>query len=133
MNGIDTNVFVRIFVDDGSPEHQMAADLSKDGGPFFVSTIVAVEAAWVLTRAYRFPKQQLHTLLSNALAATLFEFEDRRLIELALQAFLKGSADFSDYAVLAANERAQALPLLSFDKTLGKEAGVRLLRTRRRG
>jgi predicted nucleic-acid-binding protein len=132
MNGIDTNVFVRIFVDDGSPEHVAAADLAKGGGPFFVSTIVVVEAVWVLTKAYRVPKPKLLMLLSNALAAALFEFEDRRLIELSLRGFQSGHADFSDYVVVAASERAQALPLLTFDKTLGKEDNVRLLRPRRR-
>jgi predicted nucleic-acid-binding protein len=132
MNGIDTNVFVRIFVDDGSREHVAAAHLARGGTTFFVSTIVVVETAWVLKKAYRFSKQQLVTLLARALDAPLFEFEDRKLVELALKAFQKGKADFSDHIVVAASARAQAIPLLTFDANLAKEDDVKLVSPRGR-
>jgi len=54
--------------------------------------------------------------------------EQEEQIGAALQAYAGGSADFSDYLILATAEECQALPVHSFDRRFARVAGVSLVR-----
>lgn len=65
MIAIDTNVLVRVLVDEpGQPVQVTAARaLVSDAGEVFVLLVVLVETVWVLESAYGLPKSDvLHTL-----------------------------------------------------------------------
>ena len=130
MIGVDTNVFVRIFVDDGSAQHRAAAKLALRGELLFVSNVVVIEAAWVFARAFKLRKRQITDVLGRAVQSELFEFEDRKSIEAALTSFAVGRADFSDYLALGASRHAGAVSLYTFDRAFASEPGVELLRYR---
>jgi predicted nucleic-acid-binding protein len=58
MIAIDTNILVRLLVDDpGQPEQVRAVRiLAQKTGAVYVPTIVLVECVWVLDSAYHFNK-----------------------------------------------------------------------------
>ena len=67
MIAVDTNVLVRIMVDDqGASEQMLAArQLAREAGTLFVSQIVQVETVWVLQSAYKFDKAALLNILED--------------------------------------------------------------------
>jgi len=56
---VDTNVLVRLLIDDPQSQPQVVAAkaLLREKGPVFVAQIVQVEVVWVLESAYQFDKQ----------------------------------------------------------------------------
>lgn len=60
MIAIDTNVLVRMLVDDSDSQEQCqrARDLIANHGDAWVCRIVLIESVWVLERAYDFTKEQ---------------------------------------------------------------------------
>jgi predicted nucleic-acid-binding protein len=129
MKAIDTNVFVRIFIDDASPEHRAAAVLARSSDCLFVSTVVVIESVWVMSRAFKFVRSQIGQVLTQALEAELFEFEERAVLEAALKRYLSGRADYSDYVLLVVAAWNEVATLLTFDAKLAAEPGAKLLRT----
>ncbi|MCX7113621.1 MAG: hypothetical protein NTX45_26750 [Proteobacteria bacterium] len=61
MVTVDTNVLVRIMIDDPGASAQMLAarGLASEAGILFVTQIVQVETVWVLQSAYGFDKVPL--------------------------------------------------------------------------
>lgn len=128
MLAVDTNVLVRILIDDPDAPAQCAAArrLATESGTIFVAQIVQVETVWVLTSAYRFGKSAIADAL-NALACNeAFVLQQRDAFVAALHEFVAGSADFADCLILA-EARAGNAELATFDKKLGRLAGVKLV------
>lgn len=125
MISVDTNVLVRVLVDDPGEPRQVAvarasvAKLSE----VHVSQIVQVETVWVLETAHGLDKSEVLTVLEHLRDNAAFHLQRRAHFEAALDEFRTGSADFSDYLVLAESRR-QKSKLLTFDKRLLKSAGT---------
>ena len=72
MIAVDTNVLIRILVDEPSQPIQVTAAraLASEAGKVFVPLVVLVEVVWVLESAYGQPKavvvHTLEHLLDNA-------------------------------------------------------------------
>jgi predicted nucleic-acid-binding protein len=125
---VDTNVLVRLLIDDPDAPKQCAAarQLAADSGAIYIAQIVQVETIWVLESAYRFSRkavtEALHALTKNE-ACVLQRPEV--FIE-ALREFEASTADFPDCLILA-EAREQKSELATFDKKLGKLAGAKLV------
>ncbi|MGV3662465.1 MAG: PIN domain-containing protein [Prosthecobacter sp.] len=53
MTGLDTNILVRYFAQDDETQFRAALRLlTRKGSLYFISDLVLVEAAWVLTSVY---------------------------------------------------------------------------------
>lgn len=130
MIAIDTNILVRLLVDDpGQPEQVHAArTLTQQAGTVHVPTIVLVECVWVLDSAYHFNKSALLTALSHLCGNDAFVLQDLESTIKALEYYREGTADFADYVILVQSQR-QGLDLHTFDKRLARQPGVRLLET----
>jgi len=130
MIAIDTNILVRLLVDDpGQPEQVRAArTLAQQAGTVYVPTIVLVECAWVLDSAYHFNKSALLTVLSHLCGNDAFVLQDLESTLKALEYYREGTADFADYLILVQSQR-QGLDLHTFDQRLARQPGVRLLET----
>jgi len=61
MDAIDTNILVRILINDSQEATQtkLARQYLKRVKQVYVPQIVQVECVWVLQRAYKVPKQKL--------------------------------------------------------------------------
>ena len=53
---IDTNVLVRLFVDDDLVQRDKALELLENADSVIVPTTVFLECVWVLTRSYKMEK-----------------------------------------------------------------------------
>lgn len=125
MISVDTNVLVRVLVDDTSEPKQIAsarASLER-AREVHVSQIVQVETVWVLESAHRLEKTEVLRVLEHLRDNAAFHLQRRAQFEGALEEFRNGVADFSDYLVLA-ESRAQKSKLLTFDKQLLKSSGT---------
>jgi predicted nucleic-acid-binding protein len=130
MIAIDTNILVRLLVDDpGQPEQVRAArTLAQQAGAVYVPTIVLVECVWVLDSAYHFNKSALLTALSHLCGNDAFVLQDLESTLKALEYYRDGTADFADYLILVQSQQ-QGLDLHTFDQRLARQPGVRLLET----
>ena len=126
--GIDTNVFLRVFIDDDGAQHRQAVDLVKAHGQVFVGTVVMVEAVWALRSLFGFSRAQLVKFVNTVLEADAFVLEQREVIEGALFAYAAGKAGFSDQVILEAARVKGVAETYTFDRDLARTPGAVLLK-----
>ncbi|TAM45911.1 MAG: PIN domain-containing protein [Gammaproteobacteria bacterium] len=122
---VDTNVLVRLLVDDpGSGEQvRTARTRVKHAKQVFVPQVVQAETVWVLESAYGLDKTTIISILEHLARNQAFVLQHEASHQKALSAYRKGSADFADYLIWAQCEAA-GHPLLTFDRRLARTAGV---------
>ncbi len=130
MIALDTNVLVRFLVRDdeeqASAANELLSSLTVDR-PGFVCREVVVELVWVLERAYGFPRDQIADVLEHLVSTEVLVIEAADDVAQAAFRYRAVSAVFSDLMILAAAERAQALPTYTFDQKAARQEGVVLL------
>jgi predicted nucleic-acid-binding protein len=127
VTGVDTNVLVRYLVrDDPVQAARAARELERDDR-FFVGAIVLCELVWVLEAGYRFKRSAIAATVEQLLATAQFEIEDKDLALSALRDFRRTGADFSDCLIGRRNRAAGAAETVTFDRTLTRLDGFRLL------
>lgn len=126
MIAVDTNVLVRVLVDDPDEKRQVAAARARvrRAGQVYVPQIVQVETVWVLETAYGLDKPTVVGVLDQLLRNEAYVLQNEAAFEKALAAFRVGKADFADYLILAESEAA-GHPLLTFDSRLQKSPGTK--------
>ena len=131
MPALDTNVMVRYIVQDDSSQLAAAKHLIgrcvAEGRALFVPVTVLLELEWVLRSSFALGKDDVLMTLSSLFSAAELTFESERALEVALQLFRKGSADFADCLHVALATQAGAQPLWTFDKGAAKVSGAQLL------
>ena len=128
MISVDTNVLVRILVDDPGAEGQMlvARKLLDSSSAVYVTQVVQVETVWVLESAYEFDKHAVCKVLEHLLEHQQFLLQAPDCFATALESFKKTSADFSDCLILAESFQQQT-KLVTFDKKLARLKGAERL------
>jgi predicted nucleic-acid-binding protein len=131
MPALDTNVLVRYIVQDDPSQLAAAKRLIRrcvaEASTLFVPVTVVLELEWVLRSSFAFAKDDVLMTLSALFSAAELTFESERALEVALQLFRKGSADFADCLHVALATQAGEQPLWTFDKSASKVSGARLL------
>jgi len=131
MPALDTNVLVRYIVQDDTAPLAAAKRLITrcvaEGATLFVPVTVALELEWVLRSTFEFGKDDVLMTLSSLFSAAELTFESERALEVALQLFRKGTADFADCLHVALATQAGEQPLWTFDKGAAKVSGAQLL------
>jgi predicted nucleic-acid-binding protein len=122
---VDTNVLVRVLVNDPEETVQTktARQVVRNAQEVFVSQIVQVETVWVLNRGYRLEKSDLISLLNHLFENISYHLEKEEIFKHALEMYTTGSADFSDYLILA-DAQHRSLKVVTFDKRLAKAKGA---------
>lgn len=131
MIGLDTNILVRYFAQDDRVQSRLANRLLEDGlrdEAGYISLVVLVELAWVLTSVYELDKMALIEVLEKVLAAKELEIEQMEIFVSALRAFERTRADFADLIIAASARDAGCSKTLTFDQSAAKKAGMTLLR-----
>ncbi len=125
---IDTNVLVRVIVeDDGQPEQtKIARDLLDNVQSVYVPQIVQVEFVWVLTKTYKTDKAILLNVLEHLLLNPAFILQRRDIFKIAVELFKESPAGFADCMILAESLDIKSL-LYTFDKRLSKHLHTQLL------
>lgn len=121
MISIDTNVLVRVLVNDADEMEQVnaARQAVSNAQEVYISQIVQVETIWVLSMGYKLKKHDLVALLKHLSDNSAYHLEKEDNFMQAIKMFKKGGADFSDYLILAdAIERS--LKVVTFDKRFAR-------------
>ncbi len=120
MIGIDTNVLVRLLVQDDAEQSeraQRAVTRAEDAGEAIrIHDVVLAETLWTLARRYKSTRAQLAQTTRALLDAAAFDFERRAEVEHALALFEQSAADFSDCLIFARNAAAGCRATLTFDR-----------------
>lgn len=129
MIGIDTNILVRYAVRDNRAQtakvDRLVAGLSPDA-PAFVGHVVLAELWWVLTQAYKFPRDQCCDFFDRLFAVREFTIERSDLAHEALRR-ARGGAEFPDALIAADANDAGCTVVETLDRTAAKRAGMHLL------
>lgn len=128
MLAVDTNVLVRVLVDDPTALDQCrtARQAVSEAGEVFVSQVVQIETVWVLVSAYGLSKKRLQDTLGAIVRHPAFHLQRREVFQAALENYLAANTDFADCMILAESASA-GHELVTFDRKLGKLPGARLL------
>ena len=128
MLALDTNVLIRILIDDPRSAKQCAAarTLASAAGSVHVAQVVQIETVWVLESVYDFTRAELAVALGSLLSNQSFVLQEVDIFRAALDEFRSGPADFADYIILM-QARAENIDLATFDRKLSKLKGTRLV------
>jgi len=128
MLAVDTNVLVRILVDDPAASEQCRAARGavSEEGQIYISQVVQIETVWVLASAYGLSKAALRNALGTIAMHPAFHLQRPEVFQAAFQHYLAGHADFADCMILAESASA-GHELAIFDRKLGKLPGTRLI------
>ena len=131
MIGIDTNVLLRLLLDDDAAQAAKLANLFDSqvqaAGSARIADLVLAELVWTLGSVYRQPKAALVRALRALLAQPAYGFEDRAAVEQALDAYASGRAGFSDCLIVAKNAAAGCAFTATFDRALRAVPGAEVL------
>src|SRR5580700_3925650 len=127
MGAADTNVLLRLVLEDDEQQARAARSFLRAHAPLFVSHVVLAELSWVLASGYDFSRDEVRAVVEMLLDTDGIEVQDVGVVQAALAHHRGSRADLADCLVLAIAARAGAAPLGTFDKKLGKLPGARKL------
>ena len=123
MRAVDTDVLVRLVTRD-DPKQVAAAESFVHRGAW-VSTLVLMEATWVLTAVYDLTHEDIGTAIDMLLRHRNFTLQDSDTVAAALEQYRNRPAlGFSDCLILETARKAGHLPLGTFDRNLAKLDGA---------
>ena len=119
MIGLDSNVLLRVFVDDTPVEQSLTARslVSSVGhNGVRVCLVVLVETIWTMRRTFGFGRAAITDFIVGLLDRPEFEIEDRDIVEAALEMFIFRRVDFADCLIAVTNARAARQTTYTFDE-----------------
>lgn len=122
MIGLDTNVVVRYLVQDDAEQGARAAAAigrltSDERG--YITKIVLVETFWVLTRAYKLPRDTVMQTLAQLVERDEILVEDQSRTTAAIQRACNGG-DLADALIVETCRAAGAPETITFDRDAAK-------------
>ena len=131
MIGIDTNILLRLWLnDDPAQNKRIDALLAEHGGrpeSLLVTDVVLVEAIWTLRSAYAQDKAAQLLAVRSILEETAFAFEDRDSVASAAVLFEQGTCGFSDCLVVARHAQRGCEFTATLDRGMRKLPAVRVI------
>lgn len=117
MIAFDTNMLVRLAVDDHPQQAEVAVNLLKQHRVLIPRTVL-LETEWVLRSRYKIPPERIHSFFQLMLQTENADLEDAPAVARALDWYAQG-ADFADTLHLAVCGEAV---LHTFDQGFCQEA-----------
>ena len=132
MIGVDTNVLVRLFVDDDRRQHRLAVqffDKRSATDAAFISTVTIVEFFWVMTRTYKRTSQAVLDLLAGMLESEDAVFEGSDQVRQTIATAQATGADLADLLIARSGEMAGSRTTVTFDQpAVRRVPGMELLK-----
>lgn len=127
MIGLDTNVVVRLFVDDDPKQAELARNLvtgqCSPERPGFVDRVALCELLWVLSSAHGYSRAALANVVATLLASRDMRLEDDNLVQLALEDYRATNVDFADILIGHVNLARGCEMTATFDRKAAKLKG----------
>lgn len=129
---LDTNVVIRIILDDQPTQHQLARELLNSltaENPAYLSREVVQECVWVMETVKKMTRKQIASVLWYLLGISKLRLETPKSLAKCIDRYENGSHDFSDLMIQEYAERQGAYPVVTFDRKFSQLPGVKLLTT----
>jgi predicted nucleic-acid-binding protein len=121
---VDTNYFVRFFINDNSDQYGEAAKLfgeaAKNRLKLFTSVVVFFEVNWVLTSFYKFKKNEVKTVLRGILDMPFLEIDNKECLADCLESYEKSNLGLEDVYYLEYAKKMGAIEFKTFDVNLDR-------------
>lgn len=131
MIGLDTNVLLRLWVQDDPRQAEAARGfVSRHGqvpGSLRVSDAAILEAVWTLKSVYGYSRKEISTALQSLLDEPAYALADTERIRAALEGYRRSSADFGECLIAADNAAAGCDFTVTFDRAASRLPGMRAL------
>jgi predicted nucleic-acid-binding protein len=127
MIGLDTNILVRLFVDDNAAQAAAARRFvtrrCTNDNPGFVNRITLCEMVWVLTRVHGYNRDQTVSVIEELLASRDVTVEDSDAVRAALDLFATRGIDFADALIAVINLAHGCEVTATFDRKAARLDG----------
>ena len=131
MIALDTNVVVRLLVEDDEAQAARAARLvracAEAGESCLVTISTLCELEWVLDSVYRATRADVAAAVRKFLTTPPFEVEERALVERALARYMNEKGDLSDHLIGQVARARGARTTYTFDRELRRAEAFTLL------
>ena len=118
MNGVDTNIIVRLLTGDDPEQSEKARAVIKRPDTFIAETVM-LETEWVLRHAYGFETTAIHDAFIKLCGLPNVILPNPHRMQMALQWYAEGM-DLGDALHLAASQACGTF--FSFDRKLIRKA-----------
>lgn len=131
MRGLDTNVLLRLLLDDepgqtAAAESAIGRDLRTGERPV-VCLLALLETEWVLRKSAGLGRDQIVAVFLSLLEKPDLAIEHESVVEDAVHAYQNSSADFADCLINARYRSLGCASMLTFDMRAAKLPGAELL------
>jgi predicted nucleic-acid-binding protein len=120
MNGVDTNVLLRLLLRDDEDQARRADAFVERScsaeSPCLINRIVLVEVVWVLQSGYGYHRNDVATIIENILRTDALAVEGAPEAWAALADYREQAADFADCLIGKSNRGQGCEATATFDK-----------------
>ena len=131
MIGLDTNLIVRLFIDDDAIQTRKARQFVKEncspGAPGFINAVVLVETMWVLESLYGYERSDVRRAVAGLMSNSHIALERPEIVHLALEAYSQSNADFTDVLICEINRGWECESTATFDRKVARLDGFTLV------
>lgn len=129
--GVDTDVLVRWLVADDADQYALAASVISEAATdeIYISLIVLIELTWVLTRTYKYPREDVLAMVENLLDMREIVLPDRGLALEAVGFSREHGCEFADALLGVLNRDAGCSTTATFDRRASRLSVMTLLDT----
>ena len=131
MIGLDTNVVLRLLLNDDLKQRQRAVKAIQQAKVIAVrvtiTLAVVLEMEWVLRSVAKMTKPQVLSVFDLLLESYDIEIDNEKALEQALHIYANAAADFAECLFLAQYQRMGCQTMLTFDAKAARMAGVQLV------
>ena len=131
MLGLDTNVILRLLLDDDPAQKKRvsrAIERAKtEGLPVMLALAVVLELEWVLRSSANMTKAQVLGIFRLLLESYDVQIENEKVLEEAIHTYQHATVDFAECLFLAQYQRMGCQTMLTFDAKAARLEGVSLV------
>ena len=134
MIGIDTNVILRLIVNDDERQSRAAERFIQENAsaesPCYVSNMALIETVWVLESVYGYDREGVADALTMFLDVEQLEFDSAADVSAAIEDYRRERADFEDCMIGRMNLFAGCEYTGTFDRKAARLTGFKLVPAR---
>lgn len=131
MIGVDSNVLIRLFVEDNPQQSEAARKFFASrtvGEKAFISTVAIAELVWGLSGVYDYARQDVFIALDSLLDSENVELENEVSVVGAIELARQKNTHIADCIIAAAARAAGCTATVTFDQPASRRIpGMELL------